>query len=265
MNKIKIYGYKFLRNLYKMHIAYTTDNFKRLNRNDFLIKYTDVRPESVQLVAETANEIIEPVNSFFNFTPREKISVIIYPSMEALNQSFGWEGDKSPMGVYWMGTIRVLAPETWIIDEDDKDKSHIFKTMGPMAHEYTHLVVDYKTNGNYTRWFTEGIAQYVEKKLTGFTLDEPTEEAKLDIYSFQQLDREFDQRQNQELAYWQSLLAIEYLVDNHGEQVISQLLTELAQGKSLNKAFVKVTGEDLMNFEKNIKNYVKKQLPINLP
>ena len=42
---------------------------------------------------------------------------------------------------------------------------------GPMVHEYTHLVVDELTGGNYSRWFTEGVAQYVEQQVTGYTLD----------------------------------------------------------------------------------------------
>jgi len=260
LSNIKIFSYRFLRNISKVQMEISTNNFNQINAGKFLIRYSGVKKESAHLVAETGNEIFEPVNELLGCIPKEKIPVIVYPSMKALNESFGWEGDKSPMGVYWMGTIRVLAPEAWIDEEDIKDQSLVFKTMGPMAHEYAHLVVDYKTNGNYTRWFTEGIAQYVEKKLTGFTLDEPTEEAKLNIYSFNKLDRNFDEQPDQDLAYWQSLLAVEYLVEKHGEHIINELLEELAQGNNLNAVFKKVVGEDLAQFEKNIRKYCRHSL-----
>lgn len=255
-NKVKAYGYQGLRSLHKSYMDYKTSDFHELDKNNFLVKYLDIPEETAQLVLETGQEIFNPVSDLLGFTPTGKIPVIVYPTKESLNQSFGWEGDKSAMGVYWMGTIRILAPETWVDSDSQEEKAEAFKTMGPMAHEFAHLVIDYKTNGNYTRWFTEGIAQYVEKELTGFVLDEPTEEAKGNIYSFSQLDSAFDDQPDQELAYWQSLVAIEYLIEKNQPKVIEDLLNELADGKDLDTTFRKVLGYDTKEFEKTIKQYI---------
>ncbi|MGI6226124.1 MAG: peptidase MA family metallohydrolase [Peptococcales bacterium] len=253
--KVKILGYKAIRNLSKYHLNIVTKEFSELSDENFVVKFKPINEESAQIVLENSNEIMGQVDSFLNYVHHEKIPVIVYPSMEELNSSFGWDGDRSPMGVYWMGSIRILTPEAWI--DEAENKAIIFKNLGPMAHEYTHLVIDYKTNGNYTRWFTEGVAQYVERKITGFTLDEPTAEAKMNLYPFNVLNDTFDDQNDQELAYWQSLVAIDYLVQIKGEGVVNQILARLGQGQEFSQAFQHIVGQDLNTFEINLREYAK--------
>ena len=116
---------------------------------------------------------VEPVNKRLGFNPQGKSLVLIYPTREALGKSFGWAADQSAMGVYWAGVIRVLSPMAWVESAVTSEVEKEFRSSGPMVHEYTHLVVDYITRGNYTRWLTEGVAQYVERDITGFVLSEP--------------------------------------------------------------------------------------------
>ncbi|NMA01513.1 MAG: hypothetical protein GX923_02950 [Clostridia bacterium] len=259
-NKVKAYGYQGLRSLHKSYLDYKTADFYQIEKNNFSVKYTGIPKETAQLVLETGQEVFNPVSELLGYAPSGKIPVIVYPTKEALNKSFGWEGDKSAMGVYWMGTIRILAPEAWLEGASQEEKAVAFKTMGPMAHEFAHLVVDYKTKGNYTRWFTEGIAQYAEKELIGFILDEPTQKAKANIYSFSQLDSTFDDQPDQELAYWQSLVAIEYLIEKYQPEVLQDLLNELALGNNLDNAFRKVLGYDTLEFESILKEYINESL-----
>jgi len=254
--KLKIQGYNIIRNLSKYQLALVTRDFKTLDDTDFIIKYVSENEDSARLVLENSKEIKEQVNAIIGFENKGRVPIIVYPSMTELNKSFGWDGDRSPMGVYWMGSIRILAPDVWV--DEDADKRLVFKNMGPMAHEYSHFVVDYKTNGNYTRWFTEGIAQYVERKITGFTLEEPEREAKDNLYSFKDLNGTFDDQKDQDLAYWQSLIAIDYLVENLGEEkVFNEMLDRLGQGQKFEKVFQETVGLDLDTFEENLRQYAK--------
>lgn len=50
--------------------------------------------------------------------------------------------------MYWAGVIRILSPQDWIDAVNDEERSLIFRKEGPVAHEYIHLLVDYKTAGN---------------------------------------------------------------------------------------------------------------------
>jgi len=252
---MKIQAYKIIRNLSQFHLALVTKDYSVITDKNFIVKYKLDNEESARLVLENGNEIMGQVNRILDYSNQAPVPVIVYPSMVELNKSFGWDGDRSPMGVYWMGSIRILAPEAWI--DEGENKALMFKNLGPMAHEYAHLVVDYKTNGNYTRWFTEGIAQYVEREITGFTLDEPTEEAKKNLYSFKDLDVTFDAQENQDLAYWQSLVAVDYLIETKGEEIIKEMLAKLNQGQDFDRVFQDTVGQDLATFEKNIRAYAK--------
>ena len=167
---------------------------------------------------------------------------MIFSSGEALNERFGWEGDRSPMGVYWMGYINILAPEGWI-DGSTGARAQIFRRMGPMAHEYTHLIIDEKTHGHYPRWFSEGVAQYVEQSLGYFTTTLPQPENRR-FLPFSQLERRFDEASQQNQAYWQSLEAIHYLTAHYGEAIIGQILTHLSQNRDFQTALQLTTGLD---------------------
>ena len=132
---------------------------------------------------------VEPVNTKLCFTPQGKTLVLVYPTRAALGKSFGWAADQSAMGVYWAGVIRVLSP--WpglkVLQQVKLKRVPLF---GPMV---TNIPIWWWTilQGNYTRWLTEGIAQYVEREITGFMLSElyrPGEE----WFPLCELDEEFD-------------------------------------------------------------------------
>src|SRR5690554_1437997 len=99
--KAKIQGYTILRNLSKFHLSLITNEFKSLSDQNFIIKYSSENEESARLVLENSQEIMGKVNSILDYANQETVPVIVYPSMAELNKSFGWDGDRSPMGVYW--------------------------------------------------------------------------------------------------------------------------------------------------------------------
>ena len=214
----------------------------------FTYAYSQLSADSLALIQEESEHIFDAVNDFFGYQPTDKIPVLIYPSGEALNERFGWEGDRSPMGVYWMGYINILAPEGWI-DGSSAARTQIFRRMGPMAHEYSHYIIDGLTCGNYPRWFSEGVAQYVEQSLGYFTTTLPAASERV-LYPFDQLERHFDQTATQTQAYWQSLLTIHYLTETYGTPIIAQILEQLAQGQSFETILKTLTGLNYTALEK---------------
>jgi hypothetical protein len=203
---------------------------------------------------ETAEEVFEPVNDALGYKLQEQVLMVLHPTKDSLNKSFGWDADENAMGVYWAGTIRILSPLAWASETESLATE--FRDQGPIAHEYTHLVVDYMTKGNYTRWLTEGIAQYLEREITGFAFAAQNVEGKDRLYSFEQLTSEFDNLPDQSLAYYQSLAAIDYYVERYGFATLVSLLEDLGRGISLNQAFVDSTGQSIENFEVQVQDYL---------
>lgn len=256
----KTYLYGILRELAKASALYKTRNLLTMEGEHFIVRFEPQNQALANMVLDNAESVYTPVVKTFGYQPEDKVNIIIYPTRAALNKSFGWEADESAMGVYWAGVIRVLAPDQWIDSTDDQEIKRVFASDGPMAHEFSHLLIDYRTRGNYPRWLTEGLAQYQEYQLTGFRFNEPQGSLINKLYSFSQMDRNYDYLPNQSLAYRQSLAAVQFLVENHGEESLDKLLGELSQGVSLPVAIKKITGLEFSEFETVFGQWVKQNV-----
>ncbi|HHU86757.1 MAG TPA: hypothetical protein GXZ25_08110, partial [Peptococcaceae bacterium] len=245
----KFYGYGAIRELVKIYVVIGSWNMSKLTSEHFFVKYMPEDRGEAELVLETAEKFYQPITEDFGYTPRGRIPIILYSTKQELNQSFGWDASESAMGVYWAGVIRVLSPGAWVAETEADRVREVFVSSGPVAHELTHLMVDYLTGGNYPRWFTEGVAQYEEYKLTGFTLSKPEDSLKPPLYSMQELSRDFDNLADQTRAYSQSLAAVQYIVSQYGDDALAGLIKELGLGCSFSQAAEKVLQLDDTQFE----------------
>ncbi len=248
---VRFYGYGAVRELVKLHTVIGSWNMDKLTSEHFYVKFKPEDRDSATLVLATAERFYHPVTEDFGFTPRSRIPIILHSTREEINRSFGWEANESAMGVYWAGTVRVLAPEAWIEESEPGRVRDVFVSSGPMAHELTHLMVDYLTGGNYPRWFTEGVAQYEEYKLTGFEFNDSYGSLRQTLYSMKDLTIDFDDLPNQSLAYRQSFAAVRYIVHHSGEKALFDLIKELGRGSDFNKAMQDVMQIDASRFEVN--------------
>lgn len=253
-NRLYLYGIAREGTKYISYVQ--TFSLPQLTGEHFVVKYYPGDQQQAELVLEAAEQFITPISKKLGYQPKGKVLVVVYPNREQLNQFFGWPADESAMGVYWSGTIRVLAPREWINASGADQAKEEFFSSGPMAHEITHLAVDYLTRGNYNRWFTEGIAQYMELQLTGFRFTETAGALNQQRYSLNQLTNQFDQLPNQSLAYRQSLAAVYYLVSQYGEGKLITMLELLGQGQSIDAIFQQIYGFNLEKFENQLNNWL---------
>lgn len=254
---VKGYFYGAFREAAKINIMVRTWGWDSLEGEHFLVRHRPGDQAGAQMVLDAAERFYPRVAEDFDYQGKGKIPVIVYPSRVELNASFGWPASESAMGVYWGGVIRVLSPEVWISSDLPDETADIFMETGPMSHELTHLVVDYLARGNYTRWFTEGLAQYQEYKLTGFLFDDPSGTLDQELYPLRDMNRGFDALPNQSLAYRQSLSTVEYIVEFYGEDQLHKIITELGRGSTMNDVFMQVLGVDLVKFEQQWHRWLK--------
>jgi len=150
------------------------------------------------------------------------------------------------MGVYWGGAIQLLSPRVWLSGGASVEE---FIHSGPMVHEYTHLVFDYLTSGNYPRWFTEGLAQYVEYRVNHYEWQTPTNNLDGTLYTMAELEEDFDQLPNQSLAYRQSLAAVRFIAEVYGEDKLNEMIKALKAGQSMESAIKQTLALDSGAFE----------------
>lgn len=253
-------AYSAFRELSRFGIGLQTRGWESMKGSHFEIRYQPEDVDMASIVLNTAEEAVEPVNARLGYAPQGRMLVLVYPTREALGKSFGWAADQSAMGVYWAGTIRVLSPAAWIESGPQYQVAQEFRTTGPMVHEYTHLVVDYISRGNYPRWFTEGVAQYIERDFTGFMLSDQVIGSEEEWFSLNELDRNFDTPLGQPKAYRQSLAMIDYLGQEYGEDAFVRILHRLGQGVSFETAWKDETGVSLEQFEDSFGVWTQSQV-----
>lgn len=256
-NVIRSGTYTVFRETLKQKALWTTRHMETLNGDHFIVRYPEGNEADARLVLATAEKFYNPIAGKYGYTNRSKIPVIVYPSRSELNRNFGWPANESAMGVYWTGVIRVLSPNVWVAEEDPHLYRAEFMNSGPMAHEFTHLVVDYVTVGNYTRWFTEGIAQYEEFKLTGFEFENTESSLDQPLYRLDEMDIYFDSLPNQSLAYRQSYLAVRYIAEVYGEESLKAILESLAKNNKIDQAIPDALGVKMETFERNYQHWAR--------
>ncbi|KKM11276.1 hypothetical protein SY88_09415 [Clostridiales bacterium PH28_bin88] len=240
--------YAVFRDVAKQNMVLRTFSWPTVQSPRFLLRYRPEDADVARLVLETAEEAYQPVVDMLGYAPPEPVPVVVYPDRQSMGRSFGWDADQGAMGVYWAGVIRVLSPGDWTGASDLSAMARTFKKSGPMVHEFAHLVVDYRTGGNYPRWFTEGVAQYVEREITGFQFSVPGNPGEEKWYPLERMDGEFDYLPDQGLAYRQSLAMVDYMIDLGGFNAVLKLVEHLGQGNSMEQAMNKVFGLGLGDF-----------------
>lgn len=226
----------------------------------FDLYYKDADKNTADLILTTAESVYGPVVKRVGFEPSQRVPLIVYSSRDEMRSAFGWGQSESAMGVYWKGTIRLLSPNVWIHETSPAAKRKVFRKINPISHELTHYVLDYMTNGNYPRWFTEGLAQYVEYKVTGYLWLEPQSTLKQNLYTLQDLDGRFDQLHNQPLAYRQSFLLVDYMARTYGEEGIGHLLKSLAEGVDFQSAVKQSFGVSEVDLYRQWESWVQANL-----
>ncbi len=129
-----------------------------------------------------------------------------------------------------------------------------------VAHELAHIFLGKLSRGRKPpRWLDEGFAMYHSHEwrigqdiavaravLTGSVLPLSHIES---VNAFKE--------SKAQLAYTESFLAVSYLYREFGEGTVKELVTHLANGSSLDAAFMKTIGSNYLSFQLEFEKYVE--------
>lgn len=249
--------YQVYRGYGKSRVLAGLDGYDSRTSERFEVFYTPDDADIAALILETAEAVYEPVVESVGYRPSGLVPLIIYPDRETFRDAFGWGAEESALGVYHAGTIRLLSPHAWIKSRTPEEQARAFQKLGPIAHELVHYLLDYMTQGNYPRWFTEGLAQRVEYHITGFLWLEQESTLNQRRYTLRELESNFDRLANQPLAYRQSYLLVDYMAQTYGEEMLERLVQHLAAGEDFRTAIRKVTGVSLREISEDWEAWVE--------
>ncbi|MTV50621.1 hypothetical protein GJ688_16915 [Heliobacillus mobilis] len=247
-NSLKSTGYALYREYARWKADRDTGDWLSLEGKQVILRYRPEDADQAKSILEETDRIYPQVKSTVGYSPKDKPLVLLYSERESFNQVFGWK-DQSAMGVYYAGVVRVLSPRIWSQSGEDMT--------GPMAHELAHLVLDYQTGGNVPRWFTEGVAQDMERRVSGYTLTGPKGDWANHLYPWSSMDLDFDQLPDQRLAYRQSLLAVDS-IQRFGPDALPKAVAVLAEGGDVTEAVKVSTGLTWDEYTAQVEQQAKK-------
>jgi hypothetical protein len=250
--RISMVLYPLVRQAAQAKMEYETRNFAVVETPHFAVRYRDGDDEMAQLVAQAAEQAYQPVTTMLGRETNKKTLIVMYPDRSELRKAFGWSGDESAMGVYWGGVIQILSPRDWMKSGVSADE---FSHSGPMVHEFTHLVFDHLTQGNYPRWFTEGLAQYAEYTINNYEWLTTTNSLSGRLHTMVELDSKFDDLPNQSLAYRESFAAVRYIAEVHGDDALRQVIDQLRAGHKMDQAIQSVLAMSYSEYEQAWKQW----------
>lgn len=210
-----------------------------------VLRYRPADERVAPLVLQTAEDAWTHVAALLGHTPARAPLIVLHEDRHSLRAAYGWGERERALGVYSDGVIRLLSPRVWISTRDPAVLARVFRRTGPVAHELAHLVLDDATAGNYPHWFSEGVAQWVERHVSGFEWVEATALSGRAPYSLDELRRSFAALPNQALAYRQAFLLVAALEDAAGPDSLARLIDQLARGRPFEAAFAAVAGRPL--------------------
>ena len=207
----------------KYRVDYITNSYMTQTSEHFVIKYTQKDNNNIKMIIDDAEQSFSKLCEIFKYTSNEKLTIIVFADNKSMNEILKLPQYQKSMGLYYSDFISILSPDVWI--PSSKDKKAIFEAKGPILHELVHYFIDKKTNGNYPRWFTEGVALYFEKEFLGFEINSESDM----VYTIDELNNNFEQL-DQDAAYKNSYEIISRYIKTYGIDRLLNITKMLGAG-----------------------------------
>jgi hypothetical protein len=195
---------------------------------------------------EIGEGAVRDAEELLGVTETEPIDFFIYASEPDLRGALG-PGTRENVGGQAHADIRTMFGliEPHQINSDWVDVL--------VVHELTHLVFDTATDNLYhspPRWLNEGVAVYLSEGYNPrwrSVIERAV--ARDEIIPLDGLGGLFPTTRDQfELAYAESVSAVDFFIETHGESTLWSLVRSYAGGVSDDEAFRAATGDDLASF-----------------
>ncbi len=195
----------------------------------------------------------------YDVEPVKPIIVEIFPQQKDFAiRTFGLPGGAGFLGVCFGRVITANSPASQAQTPTN--------WQAVLWHEFCHVVTLEKTNNKMPRWLSEGISVYEELQRNpawGQTMDPQYREMILgdDLTPVSQLSGAFLSPKSPlhlQFAYYESALAVEYLVENYGLDTLKRVLVDLGVGMPINESLTRYVGS-LEQFDQEFADFARQR------
>ncbi|HLL25454.1 MAG TPA: tetratricopeptide repeat protein [Kofleriaceae bacterium] len=239
----------FRETLPKHYTMATTKSFK--------IRYAnEEKPVFSRYLEPTMERAFADMVKRYGFTPKTPVTLEMYADRSAYGVRTVGLPDISALGVCFGQVITAMSPANGDINWGMV-----------MWHELGHVFAIQLSNSRVPRWFTEGLSEYE----TLIARPEWRRENDADLYgamlhgtlpSIAKLNEEFMQPDQNAVvvAYYQSAVTIEYLVQTYGFPKIVEGLKLFGKGKETPEVLRTITGKPIAQLDAEFRKYLELRL-----
>ena len=219
-------------------------SFASVRTEDFIIR---LPPEEAEIyggrVVELLTEAKQVLGAKYGLIIEEPTLVEFYPNQQDFAiRSFGSLGGEGLLGVCFGSVVTMNSPCSATAGKSNWEAT--------LWHEYCHVITLTATKNKMPRWLSEGISVYEEKQRHPHWGQKMTPDYRRmiiedgDLTPIRDMTGAFFQPESGEhlmFAYYQSMLVVEYLIEQHGLDALRAILADLAAGVLINDAIERHT------------------------
>lgn len=235
------------------------ERFATVETEHFIVKYNpETDPGLGEFIIDYLEEIHEIVTGDFDTTLEHKTIIEMFPT----HRAFGVRITGKP----WIHTVgaatgRVIA----LAAPRETNRFGTYNIARVLKHEYTHTVTLAATANRIPHWFTEGLAVAQEEapRPFGWWLLLADAVRRDQLFTLESIDWGFmrPKRPNdRQIAYAQSEWMCEFLVEQHGYEIINRILQLYKVGQRQGEIFRTLLGTTTQAFDESFKIWAHAQI-----
>ncbi|MCA9157310.1 MAG: tetratricopeptide repeat protein [Planctomycetales bacterium] len=234
--------------------------FTTLQRDGLIVRM-DTRESRIygERVLELISQARQVLCAKYEHELSEPVTIEIFPRQSDFAiRTFGLPGGAGFLGVCFGSLITANSPAS--------QGNAPTNWESVLWHEFCHVVTLQKTHNRMPRWLSEGISVYEEVERDsswGQSLTPANKQMLLgeDFVPLSQLSAAFLQPKSGlhlQFAYFESSLAVRYLIDEHGLPLLQKLLVDLGAGVPLVDAMERRYGQ-MGKLDEDFQRYAREQ------
>jgi len=236
----------------------TLDQFGTIRDGDIALRlHPDETGVMEPYVTPLAREALDALSKRWEFTPKGPILIEVFPRHDDFAvRNVGLPGMIGALGACFGRVVTMDSPRARPPGE--------FNWGVTLWHELAHVITLQLSNQRVPRWLTEGISVFEEKRARpewGREMDIPFARA-LDrgqVMKLKDLNSGFTNPETISLAYFQSSLVVDHIVEVYGQPKLRALVESYSTGIDTETAIKQVLGDDIDALQKTFDVFLEQR------
>jgi cellulose synthase operon protein C len=236
----------------------TLDQFATVRDGDTIIRlHQDEVGVMEHYVTPLAREALDSLSKQWEFTPKGPILVEVFPRHDDFAvRTVGLMGMIGALGACFGRVVTMDSPRARPPGE--------FNWGVTLWHEMAHVITLQLSNQRIPRWLTEGISVFEEKRARpewGREMDIPFARAidRGQVIKLKELNSGFTNPETISLAYFQSSLVVDHIVEVYGQPKLKALVQSYATGIDTETAIKQVLGVEIDALQTTFDAFLEKR------